>query len=162
MTDASLWPASAVVVDGAMSVGGVDLRELAAEHGTPVYVLDEADLRSRARAWHAAWASAFGAGRGVDVYYAGKAFLCTAVARWVHEEGLRIDTATGGELAVALRAGVPGAEIGLHGNNKSDAELAAARDAGVGRVVIDSMVEVDRVAAVASAGWAVTRRAVRR
>ncbi len=95
-----------------------------------MYVLDEADLRARARAWRAAWAQAFGAGRGVDVYYAGKAFLCTAVARWVHEEGLRIDTATGGELAVALRAGVPGADIGLHGNNKSDAELAAARDAG--------------------------------
>jgi diaminopimelate decarboxylase len=136
-----------------MSVGGVDLRGLAAEHGTPVYVLDEADLRARARAWRAAWVEAFGAERGVDVYYAGKAFLCTAVARAVHEEGLRIDTATGGELAVALRAGVPGADIGLHGNNKSDAELVAARDAGVGRVVIDSIVEVDRVAAVAATGW---------
>ncbi|MDO8108287.1 diaminopimelate decarboxylase [Isoptericola sp. b441] len=133
-----------------MTVGGVDLRTLAAEHGTPAYVLDEADLRARARAWRDAWTQAFGV---ADVYYAGKAFLSTAVARWVHEEGLRIDTATGGELAVALRAGVPGDAIGLHGNNKSDAELEAARDAGVGRVVIDSMAEVDRVAAVAASGW---------
>lgn len=159
MTDAHVWPASAVVgADGAMRVGGVNLRELAAEHGTPAYVLDEADLRARARAWRGAWVDAFGA---ADVYYAGKAFLSVAVARWMHDEGLRIDTATGGELAVALRAGVPGEAIGLHGNNKSDAELAAARDAGVGRVVIDSMAEIDRVAAVAAAGWGgdPTRRA---
>ena len=151
MTDAHVWPASAVVgADGAMRVAGVDLRELAAEHGTPAYVLDEADLRARARAWREAWVDALGA---ADVYYAGKAFLSVAVARWVHDEGLRIDTATGGELAVALRAGVPGEAIGLHGNNKSDAELVAARDAGVGRVVIDSMAEIDRVAAVAADGW---------
>lgn len=151
MTDAHVWPASAVVgADGAMRVAGVDLRELAAEHGTPAYVLDEADLRARARAWREAWVDACGA---ADVYYAGKAFLSVAVARWVHDEGLRIDTATGGELAVALRAGVPGAAIGLHGNNKSDAELVAARDAGVGRVVIDSMAEIERVAGVAAEGW---------
>jgi diaminopimelate decarboxylase len=146
-----LWPASTVTAqDGSIAVGGVDLREFAAEHGTPAYVLDEADLRARARAWQQAWTSAFGA---ADVYYAGKAFLSVAVARWVHEEGLRIDTATGGELAVALRAGVPGAAIGLHGNNKSDAELVSAREAGVGRVVIDSMAEIDRLAAVARSGW---------
>lgn len=159
MTDAHVWPASTVVgADGAMRVAGVDLRALAAEHGTPAYVLDEADLRARARAWRDAWVDAFGA---ADVYYAGKAFLSVAVARWMHDEGLRIDTATGGELAVALRAGVPGEAIGLHGNNKSDAELVAARDAGVGRVVIDSMAEIDRVAAVAAAGWGgdPTRRA---
>ena len=159
MTDAHVWPASAVVgADGAMRVAGVDLRALAADHGTPAYVLDEADLRSRARAWREAWNDAFGA---ADVYYAGKAFLSVAVARWVHDEGLRIDTATGGELAVALRAGVPGEALGLHGNNKSDAELVAARDAGVGRVVIDSMAEIDRVAAVAAEGWGgdPTRRA---
>jgi len=151
VTDAHVWPASAAVgADGAMRVAGVDLRALAAEHGTPAYVLDEADLRSRARAWREAWNDAFGT---ADVYYAGKAFLSVAVARWVHDEGLRIDTATGGELAVALRAGVPGEAIGLHGNNKSDAELVAARDAGVGRVVIDSMAEIDRVAAVAADGW---------
>ena len=108
VTDAHVWPASAAVgADGAMTVGAVDLRTLAAEHGTPVYVLDEADLRARARAWREAFGRRLRAGRR-DVYYAGKAFLSTAVARWVHAEGLRIDTATGGELAVALRAGVPG------------------------------------------------------
>ncbi|MCV2394099.1 diaminopimelate decarboxylase [Actinotalea sp. M2MS4P-6] len=137
-----------------MSVGGVDLRTLAGQVGTPVYVLDEADLRARARATREAWTAAFAPeGAGVHVYYAGKAFLSVAVARWVHAEGLRIDVATGGELAVALRAGVPGTDLALHGNNKSDAELVAARDAGVGRVVIDSLVEIDRVAEVAAAGW---------
>ncbi|CAM3925158.1 diaminopimelate decarboxylase [Isoptericola cucumis] len=138
--------------DGAVEVGGVDVRDLAAEHGTPAYVLDEADFRARARGYRTAFATAFAeVGTGVDVYYAGKALLTVAVARWAREEGLRVDTASGGELAVALRAGVPGAEIGLHGNNKSDAEIAAALDAGVGRIIVDSLVEVDRVAALAAA-----------
>lgn len=140
--------------DGSVSVAGVDVRELAVEHGTPAYVLDEADLRARARGYRRAFETAFAEiGAGVDVYYAGKAFLSVAVAQWVHEEGLRVDTATGGELAVALRAGIPGADIGLHGNNKSDAEIARALDAGVGRIIVDSLVEIDRVAdAVATRG----------
>ncbi|NTW38561.1 MAG: diaminopimelate decarboxylase [Cellulomonadaceae bacterium] len=153
--DRQVWPASTTVgPDGGVSIGGVDLRVLAAEQGTPSYVLDEADFRARARAFREGFGSAFAAvGMHVDVYYAGKAFLCTAVARWAHDEGLRIDTATGGELAVALRAGVPGADIGLHGNNKSDAEIARALDARVGRIVVDSLGEVDRVAdAVAARG----------
>ncbi|AEE46944.1 diaminopimelate decarboxylase [Cellulomonas fimi] len=142
--------------DGAVRVAGVDVRALAAEHGTPAYVLDEQDLRTRARTYRRAFTEAFAEiGAGVDVYYAGKAFLSVAVARWVHEEGLRVDTASGGELAVALRAGVPGAEIGLHGNNKSDGEIAAALDAGVGRIIVDSLVEIERVAdAVAARGGA--------
>ncbi|MCL3860437.1 diaminopimelate decarboxylase [Actinotalea sp. K2] len=146
--DPLVWPAGTRVgPDGAVSVAGVDLRDLAAEHGTPAYVLDEADFRERARGWVVAFRDAFaGLGTDVDVYYAGKAFLSVAVARWAHEEGLRIDTATGGELAVALRAGVPGADIGLHGNNKSDVEIGRALDAGVGRIVIDSLQEVDRIA----------------
>lgn len=145
------WPTTAQrTADGALAVGGVDLRGLAAGHGTPAYVLDEADLRRRARAFRDAFTDAFADLAGADVYYAGKAFLCVAVARWVHEEGLRIDTSTGGELAVALRAGVPGAAIGLHGNNKSDAEIERALAAGVGRVVLDSLEEVDRVADAAA------------
>ncbi|MDR7382167.1 diaminopimelate decarboxylase [Promicromonospora iranensis] len=137
--------------DGALVVGGVDVRELAAEHGTPAYVLDEADFRLRARAYRTAFEAAFGAvGAGVDVYYAGKALLTVAVARWAREEGLRVDTASGGELAVALRAEVPGAEIGLHGNNKSDAEIERALDAGVGRIIVDSLVEIERVARLAA------------
>lgn len=133
--------------DGAVRVAGVDVRDLAAEHGTPAYVLDEQDLRTRARTYRRAFAEAFAqVGADVDVYYAGKAFLSVAVARWVHEEGLRVDTASGGELAVALRAGVPGADIGLHGNNKSDDELTSALDAGVGRIIVDSLVEIERLA----------------
>ncbi len=147
------WPAHAVRgADGAVRVAGVDLRDLAAEHGTPAYVLDEAAFRSRARGLRVAFEKAFGhLGAGVDVYYAGKAFLSVAVARWAHEEGLRVDTSTGGELAVALRAGVPGADIGLHGNNKSDAEIARALDAGVGRIIVDSLGEVDRLVAAVRA-----------
>ena len=137
--------------DGAVEVAGAGVADLAAEHGTPAYVLDEADFRARARGYRTAFATAFAeVGTGVDVYYAGKALLTVAVARWAREEGLRVDTASGGELAVALRAGVPGAEIGLHGNNKSDAEVLAALDAGVGRIIVDSLVEIDRVAALAA------------
>ena len=137
--------------DGALTVGGVDVRGLAAEHGTPAYVLDEADFRMRARAYRTAFEAAFGAvGTGVDVYYAGKALLTVAVARWAREEGLRVDTASGGELAIALRAEVPGTEIGLHGNNKSDAEILRALDAGVGRIIVDSLVEIERVARLAA------------
>ena len=137
--------------DGALAVAGVDVRDLAAEHGTPAYVLDEADFRLRAHAYRTAFETAFGAvGAGVDVYYAGKALLTVAVARWAREEGLRVDTASGGELAVALRAEVPGAEIGLHGNNKSDAEILRALDAGVGRIIVDSLVEIERVAHLAA------------
>jgi diaminopimelate decarboxylase len=138
--------------DGVVSVAGVSVHDLAAQHGTPAYVLDEADLRSRASGYRRAFESAFAEiGAGVDVYYAGKAFLSLAVARWVHDEGLRVDTATGGELAIALRAGVPGEHIGLHGNNKSDDEIVAALDAGVGRIIVDSLVEIDRVADLAGA-----------
>ncbi len=123
-------------------MGGVDLRALAAEHGTPAYVLDVADLRARARAFRRAFADH-------DVYYAGKAFLCTAVVRWLAEEGLNLDVCTGGELTVALRAGLDPARIAFHGNNKSPAELRRAVDAGVGRIVLDSLTEVERLAAIA-------------
>ncbi|MEE6273390.1 diaminopimelate decarboxylase [Georgenia sp. MJ278] len=135
---------------GALEVGGLDVHAIAERFGTPVYVLDEADLRARARGYAEAFAEAFAdLGGGADVYYAGKAFLSVAVARWVHAEGLRIDTSTGGELAVALRAGVPGADIGLHGNNKSDAEVERALRAGVGRIVLDSLTELEQVARIA-------------
>ncbi|MCB7138072.1 diaminopimelate decarboxylase [Cellulosimicrobium marinum] len=138
--------------DGVVEVAGVDVHALAAEHGTPAYVVDEADFRARARAYRTAFERAFRAvGTDVDVYYAGKALLTVAVARWAREEGLRVDTASGGELAVALRAGVPGPEIGLHGNNKSDAEIDLALETGVGRIIVDSLVEVERVAAAAAA-----------
>ncbi|HEX5534051.1 MAG TPA: diaminopimelate decarboxylase [Actinomycetales bacterium] len=136
--------------NGALSVAGLDVRALAEEFGTPAYVLDENDFRTRAKSFARAFDEAFAdACGGADVYYAGKAFLCTQVAKWVAEEGLRLDTCTGTELAVALRAGVPPECIGLHGNNKSDAEHARALDAGIGRIVVDSLEEIDRLAVAA-------------
>jgi diaminopimelate decarboxylase len=139
-----LWSCTARKnVDGALEVGGVDVRDLVAEHGSPAYVLDEADFRARARAFVDAFA-------GYGVYYAGKAFLCTTVARWAAEEGLSLDVCSSGELTVALRAGFDPARIGHHGNNKSLPELRRSVEAGVGRIVIDSFAEIDRLVAVAA------------
>jgi diaminopimelate decarboxylase len=135
---------------GAIEVGGVDVADLAEEFGTPAYVLDEADFRARAVAFRDAFRDAFADLAGADVFYAGKAFLCTAVARWVAEDGLHLDVCSGGELAVALRSGIDPARIGLHGNNKSDSELERAVAAGIGRVVVDSIEEVGRVADAAA------------
>jgi diaminopimelate decarboxylase len=116
----------------------LDLGSVAAEFGTPVFVYDEDEIRRRAREY----VEHFGRDR---VAYASKAFLCTTMARLAHEEGLHLDCATGGELFVALRAGVPAERVVLHGNNKTVEELAAALDAGVGRIVVDSMDELDRL-----------------
>jgi len=136
---------------GRLIVGGVDVLALAEEFGTPAYVLDEQDFRSRAAAFRTAFSTAFAqVSGGADVYYAGKAFLCSTVARWVEEEGLGLDVCTGGELAVAQRAGFPGARLTLHGNNTSVAELRQALQYDVGRVVVDSLTEIDRLAQVAS------------
>jgi diaminopimelate decarboxylase len=170
-----LWPRT-VCRDraGVLVVGGVPAPELADRFGTPVYVFDEADFRGRCREFRNAFGAAFAerdaagrgagraafagrdatAGRGAEdsraaVYYAGKAFLCKAVVRMVAEEGLCLDVCTGGELAVALAAGMPPERIGLHGNNKSYRELARALDAGVGHVVVDSFDEIDRLTRLA-------------
>jgi diaminopimelate decarboxylase len=141
-----LWASSARRgEDGALRIGGVDVRDIARDHGTPAYLVDEDDFRSRAVAFRDAFRDAFD-GRA-DVYYAGKAFLCSAVARWMAQDGLAVDTCTGGELAVALRAGVPVERIGLHGNNKSDDEIDRAVGAGIGRVVVDGLDEIARIAA---------------
>ena len=135
--------------DGNTAVGGCDLVDLANQWGTPLFVYDEDHLRSRCREAVAA----FGGG----VAYASKAFLCSAMARLAHEEGLQLDVATGGELFLARRAGVPGNRLVLHGNNKSDAELAMAVDEGVGRIVIDSFDELDRLEVLHSATGVVPR-----
>lgn len=146
-----LWPADAHRdADGQLVVGGVRAGDIAAEFGTPAYVLDEADFRRRAQAFRDEFAAPFAEiGTGLDVYYAGKAFLCTAVARWVDEEGLFLDVCSGGELAVAKRAGFPAERIGMHGNNKSSAEIEAALEYGVGRIIVDSFHEIERVAQIA-------------
>lgn len=134
-----LLPGNAVVAaDGSLSIGGCDVADLAAEFGTPLFVYDEEHLRARCREAVAAFPG--------GVAYATKAFLCVAMARLAHEEGMHLDVATGGELHVALTAGVPAEDLVLHGNNKSTAELRMARDAGVGRIVVDSFDELDRLA----------------
>ncbi|MEO7196293.1 MAG: diaminopimelate decarboxylase, partial [Pseudonocardiaceae bacterium] len=120
------------------------------DFGTPAYVIDEGDFRSRAREFAGAYAAAFEPLNGADVFYAGKAFLCLEVARWVHQEGLNLDVCSGGELAVAIRAGLPGHRIGLHGNNKSRAEIETALRHGVARIIIDSFDEIERVSEVAA------------
>lgn len=133
-----LLPLTAQVApDGRLSVGGCDVLDLAAEHGTPLFVYDEAHLRERCREAAAAF--------GGRASYASKAFLCRAMAALVAEEGLGIDVSTGGELHVALAAGVAPATIVLHGNNKSSTELRTAIEAGVGRIVVDSDDELDRI-----------------
>ncbi len=149
--DPKVWPSTAARdADGALTVGGISAQQLLAEYGSPLYVVDEADARGRAaRTVRAFNVAAERIGTNAKVYYAGKAFLTVAVARWMAEEGLAIDTSTEGELTVALTAGVDPARIGLHGNNKSDAELELAVTRGVGAIVADSLGEIDRIAAVA-------------
>ncbi len=140
--DTTLLPASARLdAEGRVSVGGVDLVALARRYGTPLYVYDEGELRARCREYRAH----FGGG----VAYASKAFLCTAMAQLVAEEGLLIDVATGGELHVVLRAGFPAERVVFHGNNKSAEELRSALAARVGRIVADSFDELDRLEALA-------------
>ena len=137
----SLWSSTAHKRDGELVVGGKSLAELATEADTPAYVLDEDDFRARARAFRDGF-------EGWDVYYAAKAFVCTAVAGWVAEEGLCLDVCSDGELSVALRAGFDPARIEYHGNNKTHAELRRAVAAGVGRIVLDSFEEIERLGAI--------------
>ncbi len=134
-----LLPMTAEVgAEGRLTVGGVDLIDLAERHGTPVFVYDEAHVRARCREALVAW--------GEGVAYAGKAFLCRAMARLAYEEGMWLDVSTGGELHVALSAGVPPARLVFHGNNKSEEELRRALTDGVGRIVVDSFDEIERLA----------------
>ena len=141
-----LLPSTATIDGGGeLTIGGTRLTDLATTYGTPLFVYDEAHLRARCQEAVAAF--------GVDnVTYASKAFLCVAMARLAHEEGLLIDVATGGELHVALTAGVPATRLVLHGNNKSSDELRMAIAAGVHRIVVDSFDELDRLDALHAAG----------
>ncbi|MFC5832373.1 diaminopimelate decarboxylase [Nonomuraea insulae] len=134
----AIWPRTSTRVEGTLTVGGVDVRDLARDHGTPLYVLDEDDVRSRMRDYATAFA-------GSEVHYAGKAFLCKEIVRWLQEEGLGLDVASAGELAVALSVGFPAERITMHGNNKSTAELGKALEAGVGHIVVDSYDEIARL-----------------
>ncbi|MEY3616104.1 MAG: diaminopimelate decarboxylase [Actinomycetota bacterium] len=140
-----LLPDSARIEAGRLRIGGCDVHELAANHGTPLFVYDEAHLRSRCQEA----VREFGADA---VVYATKAFLCTAMAKLAHDEGLLLDVATGGELYVALHAGVPANRCVMHGNNKSVAELREAMVVGVRHIVVDSFDELDRIDAIVASG----------
>lgn len=141
-----LLPDTATIdADGELSIGGCRISALAAEYGTPLFVYDEAHLRARCREA----VGAFGPGRAV---YATKAFLCTAMARLADEEGMMLDVSTGGELWVALNAGVAPSSLALHGNNKSTDELRMAMKAGVRHIVVDSFDELSRIEQLHAAG----------
>ena len=140
--DPAIWPRSARRVDGVLTLGGIDVRDLAGQYGTPVFALDEEDFRGRCRDFTQAF------GEQAAVVYAAKAFCCRGVLRWVAEEGLGVDVCTGGELEIALAAGVDPAMITLHGSNKLLPELERAVTVGVGHVVVDSFEEIARLAYV--------------
>lgn len=147
----ALWPRTVTRTDGELTVAGVGVGELQQRYGTPLYVIDEAHARERAVEVRDAFTSAFArVGSAAKVYYAGKAFLSIEIARWMTEAGLNIDVCSGGELAVALAAGVDPGRLGFHGNNKSVAEIDRAVSAGVGAIVIDSFQEIERVAEAAA------------
>ncbi len=140
--DSVIWPSSTLRTNGELVVGGVPIHELMEVHGSPLYVLDEADFRSRCRYWLQL--------AGSDaVHYAAKAFLCPGVATWLAEEGMGLDVCSAGEFAVASTGHFPPGRVFLHGNNKRSADLALMMGAGVGCIVLDSLEEIDRVATVA-------------
>jgi diaminopimelate decarboxylase len=140
--DPAIWPRSARRIDGTLTIGGIDVRDLAAQYGTPAFLLDEEDFRGRCREFVQAF------GERAAVFYAAKAFCCRGVLRWAAGEGLGVDVCTGGELEVALAAGVDPAMITMHGSNKFLGELERAVAAGVGHVVVDSFEEIARLAFV--------------
>lgn len=167
-TDASelvdrIWPASATRTDdGTLAIGGISATDLVAQFGTPLYVVDERDVQSRAVRVRNAFTEAFERiGSHAHVYYAGKAFLTTQVVAWMAEADLRVDVCTAGELAVALAGGIDPGRLGFHGNDKSDAEIARAVEVGIGTIVLDNHEEVQRVARAAADAGVVQRVRIR-
>jgi diaminopimelate decarboxylase len=139
--------------NGQLIIGGCDTLELAAEFGTPLFVYDEQHLRNRCREAVAAF--------GLGVNYATKAFLCKAMAKLAFDEGCNLDVSTGGEYHVARAAGVPANRLVLHGNNKSRAELAIAMGGGIGRIIVDSFDELDRIESLVAEGSPVPNVVIR-
>ena len=142
-----MW-SSSVSLGDELSISGITANDLAREFGTPVFIMDESDFRLRAQNWDRELKKAFGDDAGT-VYYAAKAFICTEVARWIKDLGIGIDVCTGGELAVALAGKIEPSVIQVHGNNKSLTEIDRAVSVGVGSIVVDSLIEIERVAAAA-------------
>lgn len=145
----NMWSQKVDRAGSELTISSISVSALATEFGTPAFILDEADFRSRALAWNHSLQENFGENAG-NVYYAAKAFICTEVARWIAELNIGIDVCTGGELAVALAGGINPAKIEVHGNNKSVTEIERAVEVGVGTIVMDSHFEIERVAAAAT------------
>ncbi|MFM1968569.1 MAG: hypothetical protein RL590_1426, partial [Actinomycetota bacterium] len=143
-----IWPSTTAEESGVISVGGCSLPALAREFGTPAFILDEADFKLRAKQWKSALDKHFGDNAGT-AYYAAKAFISKEIVHWVEQSGLGLDVCTGGELAVAKAAKFPAERMELHGNNKSEQEIADAIDYRVGTIVVDSLQEIERVAKIA-------------
>ncbi|CAB4672715.1 MAG: diaminopimelate decarboxylase [Actinobacteria bacterium] len=144
----SLWPAGVSFNNGVLHISGISAQTLAKDFATPAFFIDEDDFRARAMGWNKALNQSFGSNAG-NVYYAAKAFISVEVARWIADCGIGIDVCTGGELAVALAGGIDPQKIEVHGNNKSVSEIERAVTAGVGTIVMDSLFEIERVAAAA-------------
>lgn len=146
--ESNIWPMSTNrLPSGEIQIGKIPISTLVSAYGTPLFVIDEQDVRARAKNYVAAYDTAE---VPTDVYYAAKAFLTTGVAKWLMAEGLSIDICTAGELEVALRAGFNPSRILFHGNNKSTAELERAVSVGVGRIVVDSLIEIQRLNQIAA------------
>ncbi|CAB4750024.1 unannotated protein [freshwater metagenome] len=152
----SLWSKNISIKGGELYCSGISASTLAAEFKTPTFFLDEDDFRTRALNWNTELSKAFGPQAG-RVYYAAKAFICVEVARWIADLGIGIDVCTGGELAVALKGGIKPENIEVHGNNKSVEEIEQAVAAGVGAIVMDSLFEIERVAAAATSSGKVQK-----
>ena len=143
-----MWSKDVTFLNGELHLSGISSSQLAEDFGTPTFFLDEAAFKSRALAWKNELNEEFGDSAGT-IYYAAKSFICTAVAQWIKEIGIGIDVCTGGELAVALAGGIDPGKIELHGNNKSVSEIDRAVSVGVKTIVMDSLYEIERVAAAA-------------
>ena len=143
-----MWSKNSSLEGGVLSLSGISAAQLAKDFGTPTFFLDEDAFRSRSLAWHNGLQSQFGSNAGT-IYYAAKSFICTAVAQWIADIGIGIDVCTGGELAVAIAGGVNPSKIEVHGNNKSVSEIDRAVSLGVKTIVMDSLFEIERVAAAA-------------
>lgn len=142
----AVLPATAEVRDDHLFIGGVDMVELAREQGTALYVFDEADLVARMAAYREAFRARY---ENSDIIYASKAFLNKEVLRLAQREGLCLDVSGGGELACAQSVGFPMERVFVHGNNKTPQELEEAISAGVGRIILDSRIELARVSEIA-------------
>ena len=144
----SIFPTNAKRIDGELEIGGCRVSDIAARYGTPIFILDESDLKARIGNWNSEFKAAFAQNAG-QIYYAAKSFISVEVAKLINEAGIGVDVCTGGELAVVRAAKFPGERIEMHGNNKSEPEIAAAIDYRVGVIVLDSRQEIERVARIA-------------